>query len=146
MEEHESQEGSHKSDTSTNITIGNISGVSGQVAIGEKIKQNQIKQIQTITLSASDKKVLLDSMEQFQKEIAILGLPKDELQDINNDVDTAIREVKKDEPNYSKVKKRFEGVIETVKDVGDTIEKVSTWEWTGKIVQILGKLGLAIAL
>jgi len=124
-----------------NINVGNISGVSGQVGIGKNIKQEQ-----NLTLSVSDKKELLDSLAQFQKEIANLGLPEDELQDINNDIDTATREAKKDEPNYSMVKKRFEGVIETVKDVGDTIEKVSKWKWTGKIIKILGKLGLVIVL
>lgn len=31
---------------------------------------------------------------QFQKEIANLGLPEDELQDINNDIDIATREQK----------------------------------------------------
>ena len=124
-----------------NINVGNISEVSGQVGIGKNIKQEQ-----NLTLSVSDKKELLDSLMQFQKEIVNLGLLGDELQDINNDIDTAMREAEKDEPNYSKIKKRFGGVIETVKDVGDTIEKVSNWEWTGKIVKILGKLGLAIAL
>ena len=124
-----------------NINVGNISGVSGQVGIGKNIEQKQ-----NLTLSVSDKKELMDSLIQFQKEIVNLGLPEDELQDINNDIDTATREAEKDEPNYSKIKKRFEGVIETVKDVGDTIEKVSKWEWTGKIVKILGKLGLIIAL
>jgi len=124
-----------------NINVGNISRVSGQVGIGKNIKQEQ-----NLTLSVSDKKELLASLMQFQKEIVNLGLPEDELQDINNDIDTATREAEKDEPNYSKVKKRFEGVIETVKDVGDTIEKVSKWEWTGKIVKILGKLGFAIVL
>lgn len=124
-----------------NINVGNISGVSGQVGIGKNIKQEQ-----NLTLSVSDKKELLDSLMQFQKEIANMGLPEDELQDINNDIDTATREAEKDEPNYSKIKKRFEGAIETVKDVGDTIEKVSKWEWTGKIVKILGKLGFAIVL
>jgi septation ring formation regulator EzrA len=111
------------------------------VAVGEHIEQKQ-----TLTLSVSDIKELLDSLAQFQKEIVNLGLPEDELQDINNDIDTATREAEKDESNYSKIKKRFEGAIETVKDVGDTIEKVSKWEWTGKIVTILGKLGLSIAL
>jgi len=124
-----------------NINVGNISGVSGQVGIGKNIKQKQ-----NLKLSVPDKKELLNSLMQFQKEIANLGLPEDELQDINNDIDTATREAKKGEPNYSKIKERFEGVINTVKDVGDTIEKVSKWEWTGKIVKILGKLGLAIAL
>lgn len=124
-----------------NINIRDISGVSGQVGIGKNIEQKQ-----NLTLSVSDKKELMDSLIQFQKEIVNLGLPEDELQDINNDIDTATREAEKDEPNYSKIKKRFEGVIETVKDVGDTIEKVSKWEWTGKIVKILGKLGLIIVL
>ena len=124
-----------------NINVGNISGVSGQVGIGKNIEQKQ-----NLTLSVSDKKELMDSLMQFQKDIVNLGLPEDELQDINNDIDTATREAEKDEPNYSKIKKRFEGVIETVKDVGDTIEKVSKWEWTGKIVKILGKLGLVIVL
>lgn len=126
-----------------NIIIGKIANVSGLVAIGENIEQ---KQIQIQILTPLDKKELLDSLEQFQKEIAPFGLPGDELSTINNDVETAIREAKKDEPDYSKIKKRFEGAIETIKDVGDTIEKVSKWEWTGKIVKILGKLGLTIAL
>ncbi|NOR48166.1 MAG: hypothetical protein GQ533_09015 [Methanosarcinaceae archaeon] len=123
-----------------NVNI-NIRDISGQVGIGKNIEQKQ-----NLTLSVSDKKELMDSLIQFQKEIVNLGLPEDELKDINNDIDTATREAEKDEPNYSKIKKRFEGVIETVKDVGDTIEKVSKWEWTGKIVKILGKLGLVIVL
>lgn len=122
---------------------GNVSfgDVSGQLAVGEHIEQTQ-----TLTLSISDKKELLDSLVQFQKEIANLGLPEDELDDINNDVDTAIKETKKAEPNYSKIKRKFEGVIETIKEVGDTIDQVSKWEWTGKVVKLLGKLGFAILL
>lgn len=132
---------SEKERKTTNIIIGKIANVSGQLAIGENIGQKQIQ-----ILTPLDKKELLDSLEQFQKEIAHLGLPDDELSTIDNDVETAIREAKKDEPDYSRIKKRFEGAIETVKDVGDTIEKVSKWEWTGKIVKIIGKLGLAIAV
>ena len=143
IEELESDKVSDETDKTrsgnVNITVGNISGVSGQVAVGKHIEQTQ-------TLSVSDKKELLNSLSQFQKEIANLGLPEDDLKDINNDVDTAMREANKVEPNYSSIKRKFEGAIETVKDVGDTIEKVSRWEWTGKIVKILGKLGLAIAL
>ncbi len=51
------------------ITAGgsvNFGNVSGQVAIGENITQTQ-------TLSASDKKELLESLIQFQKETAKLG-------------------------------------------------------------------------
>jgi len=143
--ERESDKGSDDSNNTAsgnvNINVGNISGVSGQVGIGKNIEQKK-----NLILSVSDKKELMDSLIQFQKEIVNLGLPEDELKDINNDIDTATREAEKDEPNYSKIKKRFEGVIETVKDVGDTIEKVSKWEWTGKIVKILGKLGLTIVL
>ena len=124
-----------------NINIRDISEVSGQLGIGKNIKQ-----VQNLTLSVPDKKELVDNLMEFQKEIVNLGLPEGELKDINNDIDTATREAEKDEPNYSKIKERFEGVIKTVKDVGDTIEKVSKWEWTGKIVKILGKLGLIIAL
>ena len=116
----------------TNIAIEKIANVSGLVAIGNNIEQKQIQ-----ILTPLDKKELLDSLEQFQKEIAHLGLPGDELSTINNDVETAIREAKKDEPDYFRIKKRFEGAIETLKDVGDTIENVSKWEWTGKIVKII---------
>lgn len=116
-----------------------ISGVSAQVAIGQNITQ-------TKTLSASDKKELLDCLRQFQKEIAKLGIPEDELSTLNGDLNAAIKEAKKEEPDHSKIKGRFESAIDTVKEVGDTIEKVSKWEWTGKILKILEKLGLPVML
>ena len=145
IEEHESNNLLDYSDKNrsgnVNISIGNISGISSQFAAGKNINQEQ-----TLKLSVSDKKELLDSLMQFQKEITNMGLPENELQDINNDLDTATREAEKDEPNYSKIKKRFEGAIDTIKDVGETIENVSKWEWTGKIVKTLGKLGLTMAL
>ncbi|ETA69481.1 hypothetical protein MettiDRAFT_2983 [Methanolobus tindarius DSM 2278] len=121
-----------------NVSFGNVSG---QVAIGENIEQTQ-----TLTLSVSDKKELLDSLVQFRNAIANLGLPEDELDDINNDVGTAVKEAQKDEPNYPKIKRKFEGVIETIKEVGDTIDQVSKWEWTGKVVKLLGKLGFTVLL
>lgn len=121
-----------------NIIIGKIANVSGRVTVVENSEQKQI-----LTFALEE---LQHNLEQFQKEIADLGLPDDELSTINNDIETAIREAKKDEPDYSKIKKRFEVAIETVKDVGDTIEKVSKWEWTEKIVKILGKIGLTIAI
>ena len=138
------QKSDHKVVGSSGITAsGNvsISKVSGQVAIGEHIRQTQ-----TLTLSVSDKKELLDSLVQFKNEIANLSLPEDELDDINNDVDTAVKEAKKEEPNYPKIKRKFEGVIETIKEVGDTIDQVAKWEWTGKVVKLLGKLGLTVLL
>ena len=115
-----------------------MSDVSGQVqvAIGENITQ---------TLSTSDKKELLDSLIEFQKEIAKLGLPADELSTVNGDVTAAIKEAKKEEPDPSKIKSRFEGAIDTIKGVGKVIEKVSESETTKKILKILG-IGLSILL
>lgn len=119
-----------------NVTFGDVSG---QVAIGENITQTQ-------TLSASDKKELRDSLIQFQKEITKLNLPADTMSTVNGDVTAAIKEADKEKPDPSKIKNRFEGALDTMKEVGDTIEKVSKWEWTGKIIKVLGKLGLAILL
>lgn len=66
-----------------NVTFGDVSG---RVAIGENITQ----------LSTSDKKELLDSLIEFQKEIAKLGLPADELSTVNGDVTATINEAKKE--------------------------------------------------
>ncbi len=113
--------------------------VSGQLAIGRDITQTQ-------TLSASDKKELLDYLIQFQKEAAKIGIPEDDLSTVNGDLNAAIKEAKKEEPDTSRIKSRFESAIDTIKEAGDTIEKISKWEWTGKILKILGKLGLSIML
>jgi len=126
----------------TGITSGgnvNFGDVSGQVAIGENITQTQ-------TLSSSDKKELRDSLVQFQKEIAKLNLPADTMAVVTGDVTAAIKESEKEKPDPSKIKSRFEGALDTVKEVGDTIDEVSKWEWTGKVIKTLGKLGLTILL
>jgi len=126
----------------TGITSGgnvNFGDVNGQVAIGKNITQTQ-------TLSSLDKKELRDSLVQFQKEIAKLNLPTDTIAVVNGDVTAAIKESEKEKPDPSKIKSRFEGALDTVKEVGDTIDKVSKWEWTGKVIKILGKLGLMISL
>ncbi len=126
----------------TGITAGeNVSfgDISGQVPIGQNITQIQ-------TISVPDKKELLESLRQFQKETAKLGIPEAELSTVNGDLNAAIKEAEKEKPDLSKIKGRFEGALDTIKEVGDTIEKVSKWEWTGKIMKILGKLGLSIML
>jgi hypothetical protein len=126
----------------TGITAGDdvtFGDVRGQVAIGSNITQTQ-------TLSASDKKELLDCLIQFQKEATKLDIPEEELSTVNGDLNAAIKEAKKEEPDTSKIKSRFESAIDTVKEVGDTIEMVAKWEWTGKIIKILGKLGLSVIL
>lgn len=115
-----------------NVTFGDVSG---QVAIGENITQTQ-------TLSAIDKKELLDSLVQFQKEITKLGLTEEDLSTVNGDINATIKEAKKEEPDLSKIKSRFEGAIETIKDAGGFIEKVAKSETTKKILSIFGKLGL----
>ena len=119
-----------------NVTFGNVSG---QVAIGENITQTQ-------TISTADKKELQESLEQFKEELAKLNLPPDEASTVNGDVTAAIREAKKEKPDPEKIKGRFQGALDTIKEVGDTIEKVSKWEWTKKIVKTLGKIGLKILL
>lgn len=64
---------------------------------------------------------------------------------INSDISAAIKESKKDKPDMSKMTKRFKDAIITIKEVGDTINEVSDWNWTKRIAQIL-KLGPLIAL
>jgi len=118
-----------------NVTI---TGGSGQVAVGSNITQTQ-------TLSTFDKQELLNSLIEFQKEIVKLGLPTDELSIVNGDVTAAIKEAKKEEPDPSKIKSRFEGAIDTIKGVGKAIKKVSESETTKKILKILG-IGLPILL
>lgn len=127
----------------TGITAGgdvNFGDVSNsQVAIGSNITLTQ-------TISASDKKELLESLRLFQKEAAKLGIPDADLSTVNGDINAAIKEAEKEKPDPSKIKGRFEGALDTIKEVGDTIETVSKWEWTGKVITILGKLGLSILL
>lgn len=118
-----------------NVTI---SGGSGQVAIGKNI-------IQTQTLSTFDKQELLNCLIAFQKEIAELDLPGDELSIVKGDVTAAIKEAKKEEPDPSKIKSRFESAIGTIKGVEEAIKKVSELETTKKIMKILG-IGLSILL
>ncbi len=127
---------------STGITSGRdviFGDNTGLIATGKNITQTQ-------TLSSSDKEELRDSLVQFQKEITKLNLPADTMATVNGDVTAAIKEVEKEKPEPSKIKSRFEGALDTIKEAGDTIEKVSKWEWTGKIIKVLGKLGLTILL
>lgn len=126
----------------TGITSGgdvNFGDINGQIAIGKNITQTQ-------TLSSSDKKELRANLVQFQKEIAKLNLPADTMGIVNGDVAAAIKESEKEKPDPSKIKSRFEGALDTVKEVGDTIDKVLKWEWTGKVIKLLGKLGFTILL
>jgi hypothetical protein len=124
----------------TGITSGRdvrISSINGQVAIGENITQ---------TLTKGDKKELHDNLAQFQNEIAKLKLPQEKAAVINEDMAAAVKEAAKDNPDPQKIQGRFEGALKTVEEVGNTIETVSKWEWTKKILGILGKVGKRILL
>jgi hypothetical protein len=65
---------------------------------------------------------------------------------VNGNVTAAIKEAEKENPDPSEIKNKFEGVLDTMKEVGETIEKVSKWEWTEKVIKLFGKLGLSIML
>lgn len=107
-----------------------------EVLYGDVIKQTQKH---TRTLSSLDKKELLDNLEKIQKEIVNLGIPIDKQLIIKNVIDSAIREVKKDEPNYSWIKAiilyRFYDCVRRFKCVDEVFE----WELTRKILKILHK-------
>ena len=130
----------------TSIRTGDISNVKeSQIAVGIQVRQKQ-KIVRIQTLTAPDKKELLDSLIQFQKEMAKLRLPQDDQSIVNGHVAAAIKETKKEEPDPSKIKNSFEDAIKTVKGEGEIIKKISKWEWTKKILGILGKIGLKILL
>jgi hypothetical protein len=114
-------------------------GVSGQVALGKNISQTQ-------TLSREDQKNLYNNLLQFQKEIAKINLSAKESIKINRNLSAAIKETEKEQPNTLNVLRRFLCALATIKEVGNTIECVSKWEWTKKILKILGKLGLSVIL
>lgn len=122
-----------------NYIIEKIEDISGQFAIGENIIQNQF-------LEPTDLEELRKSLLEFQNEIGKFDLSSDFQIIIGGDISAAILEAKKDEPNYTRIKKRFEGAIEIVKDVDDTIEEVSKWECIRKVEAIFRKLGLSILL
>ena len=114
-----------------NVTIGDVSG---SVAIGKNITQ----------LSTSDKKELLNSLIEFQKEIAKLCLPADELSIVNGDVTAAIKEAKTQESDPSKIKSRFESIFSAIKDAGRSIKDISElYEPAKKIAKLIG-MGLLI--
>ena len=96
-------------------------------------------------LTHQDKSDLKESLEGFRVELAKLNLPKEKFTVANGDVTAAIEEAKKEQPDNKKIQNRFSDVLDTIKEVGKT-EAVSKWEWTKKILTILGKIGLSFVL
>ena len=116
-----------------------ISGVNGQVAIGENITQTQI-------VSQTDLKDLLDSLYEFQKGVPKLDLTPEDQSIVNGEISAAIKEAKKDKPAASKIKERFGSIISTVKEAGKSIKDISElYEAAKKIAPILG-IGLQALL
>lgn len=119
------------------ITTGGDVSLSGTgiIVIGNN---NRVASYENISAKEINKTDLLNSLEEFQKKIAKLDLPEDELSTIKDDVKAAIKETKKKEPDPLKIKNWFKGAIEKIIQVGNTIDTVSKWEWTKKIMKILG--------
>ncbi len=96
-------------------------------------------------ISINDRKELHENLMIFKNEIAKLGLPDNELSVVNGNINTAIEESEKDQPNVSRIATKFKNAFDTAVEVGDNIEKVSSWEWTHKIAKIVG-LGSMLGL
>ena len=126
----------------TGITAGGdvtIGDVTGQIAMGKNITQKLI-------LSPSDKKEFLESLVEFKKEIDRLNIPEDRLDKIKGYVSAAIVETRKENPDPSEIKSKFQSAIDTIKKAGGVIEKVAQSETCKRILSILGKLGLSCLL
>lgn len=128
-----------KNTDSTRIIAGgsiNIGNVSGQIAIGENITQVQsIKQAELEDI----RKSLLD----FQKGIVRLNLPSEDQNIVNGDMIAAIKEASKEKPTLSKIRNRFENVINTLRDAGKTIKDIS--ELYEPAVKVAKWIGLGIS-
>ena len=137
----EEQESDKKVSGGPGITAGgnvSISGVRGQVAIGENITQTHISQ--------TNLKDLLDSLHEFQKGVPKLDLSPEDQSIVNGEISAAIKETKKDKPAPSKIKEKFESIISTIKEAGKSIKEISElYEPAKKIATVLG-IGLQVLL
>ena len=107
---------------------------SGQVGIGQNINQSQVQSI-----NQTDLKELKENLFEFHKGIDKLGLESDDHDIVSANINSAIKEGEKEEPQLSKIKGRFESAIETLKEAGKTISNVSElYEPAKKIAKILG--------
>lgn len=99
---------------SGDITIGDVTG---QLAIGEKITQNQY--------NVPDIQELQNNLISFKKLLNELNLPTEDKEIIEGDISAAIKEIKKDEPDISKIRQRFKSAIDFLKDTGETVTSIS---------------------
>lgn len=141
-EENESDKkvvGGHGITAGRDVHIGDISG---QVAIGLNITQTQT--ITQTTLSPTSLEDLRTSLLDFIKGIDKLELSSEDQTIVNGDITAAVKEAKKDKPEISKIKEKFESAINTIKGAGKIINDVSElYEPAKKIAKLVG---LAISI
>ncbi|WP_340818164.1 hypothetical protein [Methanolobus sp. WCC4] len=120
--------------TGGNVSFGNVSG---QVAIGENIKQIQ-------SISATDLDDLRTSLLDLKNGIDKLNLPFDDQEIVKGDLSAAVKEAKKDKPELSIIKEKFESAINTIKEADKTIDNISElYEPAKKIAKLVG-IGIAL--
>lgn len=127
-----------KSFVSANGNV-NFSDISGQLIVGDNNIQKQ-------ELSSTDMNELIESLIQFQERISSLAISKENLDLINDDLIIAIGETKKENLKISMIKEKFESAINTIKRTGGFIDTVLNWEWTEKIIKLLGIAGFTLLI
>ena len=115
----------------------NFGDVSGQFAIGKNISIIQ-------STKGADIEKLRTSLLDFQKGLVKLDLSEENESIIKGNISAAIKESKKDKPELSKIKDRFKGTIDIIKESGKTIQSISElYEPAKKLAKLVG-LGIAI--
>ena len=109
-----------------------IGDVSGQVAIGQDIKQLQF-------IGRADLEELKKSLLDFQEGIAKLGLSPEDESIIKGDTIAAIKEAMKDSPKLSIIIGRFENAINTAEEAGGKIKDIpELYKPAKKIAELAG--------
>lgn len=125
----------HNAGGSTRITVdGNVTigDVNGQFAIGGNITQTQ-------SISVTDLNDLRTGLLDFQNGFAKLDLSAEDKDIVKGDISSAIKEAKKSKPVLSKIKGRFENIINTINETGNTIKDISElYEPAKKIAKLVG--------
>lgn len=116
------------------INFSNIKN--SQIAIGDNINQN---------LSISDMEELVNNLIKFQENMSQLNISRTDIDIINDDLKAAINESENEKPSISKIKDKFENIIDIIKKTDGAMSIVSKWLSTEKIVSLIGKAGFFIA-
>ena len=84
-------------------------------------------------------KILEKTLLDIQKGLSKLDLPSEDQTIANGEIAVAIKEAKKEKPELSKIKTRFERFIDTVKGAKKTIKDISDlYEPVLKIAKLVG--------